>query len=522
MNFFTQVAVQVRDLYGRLGFSQKMAFVLLIAVVVGALVMFTNWGARGEYLRVTREPLGSARTAVLAALDAAKVKHREIAGGLEVMSSQYNEAMAILATHGIIPTEEIKIRLADIGKEDKMFRTSEDKRAQRLVVLQDWLGDVISHMENIRAAAVALDAPDAMGLVMAEEKGSAAVQVWLQSGVDRLGNVQVNGIAALVAGVRRTIGKADVSIVDNHGHEYRVPDDDEATGLISGRHEQEMTYERRLAGQVGEMLCYYNPVKVMVRLKINFDRKTEETVDVDPEKVVEVESRKESSSNTSTAGTAGGVETAPGVAAVAGTGGGPSKNETTESKFTKLEIYKKVTHLVQAPGDVEEMSVAVFVPREQVIEQIKSRAGEGAAAPTESDVTLELDRVKKSIVNMLLVTDESKITVQAVTFPKPSVPAAPVAAGFAAEFWPKHGRTTVLAVLSFFALFLLWRMVRKPVEVVAGAGQVYTDEEILSGIEGPSAGALRTERMEQKVESMVRESPGDAANLITRWVQSEG
>ena len=311
-------------------------------------------------------------------------------------------------------------------------------------------------------------------------------------------------------------------IVDNHGHEYRVPGEDETSGMVGGRQEQEMMYERRLARQVREMLCYFNPVKVMVKLRINFDRKTEETTDVDPEKVVEVESRKETSSSTTTGGLGGGVETAPGVAAVAGTGASPSKTDTKESKFVKMEIYKKVTRLVQAPGDVEEMSVAVLVPRDQVVEQIKSRGGEESKTPAETDIAAELDKIKKSIVNMLLVTDETKITVQAVMFPKRKAPPEPSGAGFVAEFWPMHGRTTVLGVLSLFALFLLWRMVKKPVEVVAGPAQMYADEEILSGIEGPSANAVRTERMEQKVAGMVRENPGDAANLITRWVQSEG
>jgi len=517
MGFFGQVATQVKELYGRLTFSQKLAFALLIAVVVGALMMFTSWGARGEYVRITREPLGSAHAEIVAAFDAAGLRYRQADGTLEVASSQYNAAMAVLATHGIVPTEEIKIRLADIVKDDKMFRTSEDKRAQRLVALQNWLGDVISHMENIRAASVGLDAPDAMPLMGTEERGTAAVHVWLEQGVERLSGDQVNGIAALVAGVRRTIKKSDVKIVDNHGHEYRVPGDEESAGVVGDRQEQQMMYERRLAREVREMLCYYDPVKVMVRLKIDFDRKTEEVVDVDPEKAVEVETHRETSEHT-TSGTPGsGIRGLPGAEAAT-----PGTVDTEDSRFAKREIYKKVTRLVKAPGDVLDVSVSVVVPREQVIEQVKGRGIELDERARDARIAEEVDRIKTSIANMLLVDDVSKITVQAVTFPKPKLAEGPVQAGALSLFWEKHGRAAVLAVLSLVALFLLWRLVKKPVEAAAGPARPFSDEEILTGIEGPEAARTHAERIDAKVQELVKENPADAASLISRWVQSEG
>jgi flagellar biosynthesis/type III secretory pathway M-ring protein FliF/YscJ len=115
MGFFTQVVVQVRDLYGKLTFSQKMAFVLLVTVVVGALVVFTSWGARGEYVPVTREPLGAKRSEVVSALDTAGIRYREAAGTLEVASAQYYDAVAVLAMHGVVPTDQMRIRIDDVS-----------------------------------------------------------------------------------------------------------------------------------------------------------------------------------------------------------------------------------------------------------------------------------------------------------------------------------------------------------------------------------------------------------------------
>ena len=502
MDFFTQLGTQVRDLYRRLTFSQKAAFVLLVAVVVGALVVFTRWGAEQEFVAVTREPLGTNEPDVLAALDSAGIRHRQSAGTLEVAAAQYNEALAVLATHGVVPGEQIRIRLADIAKDDKMFRTSEDKRAARLVALQNWLADVISCMENIRAATVALDAPDDQGFALSDEHGTAAVHVWLQPGVERLSKSQVNGIAALVSGVRRTIRKSDVNVIDNAGREYRVASPEEGGAAVGDRQEQQMTVERELARQVREMLGYYNPVKVMVRLKIDFDRKTEETVDVDPDKAVEVESRRESSEGALAS------DNAPA--------------ESRDSRYSRREIYRKVTHLVKAPGDILDMSVSVLVPREQVIEQargrgltVDERSGEGAIAG-------ELDSIRRAIMNMLLLDKEANVTVQAVTFPKPKAVREPPAAGAAADFWAKYGRASVLGGLSLLALFFLWRMVKKPVEVRPAPEPAFVDEQVLAGAEGPEAAGLRSERIERQVGDMVRRSPDEAAGVVTRWVQSEG
>ena len=68
--------------------------------------------------------------------------------------------------------------------------------------------------------------------------------------------------------------------------------------MVSDRQQEQMTYERRLAREVREMLSYYDPIKVLVRLKIDFDRKIEDVTDVDPERAVEVETRRETSETT--------------------------------------------------------------------------------------------------------------------------------------------------------------------------------------------------------------------------------
>ena len=65
-------------------------------------------------------------------------------------------------------------------------------------------------------------------------------------------------------------------------------------------------------------------------------------------------------------------------------------------------------------------------------------------------------------------------------------------------------------------------MVKRPVEITAGPAAPYTAEQMLTGLEPVGGGPDASEMVDRKVNEMVRDNPTDAANLITRWVQSEG
>jgi flagellar M-ring protein FliF len=524
MDFFRQVAEQVRDVYGKLTFSQKISFVLLVALVVAMLVMFTSWGSQADYVRVTASPLGAARGEVISALEAGGIRYRFVGGTLEVVETQYHEAMAILADHGVVPGDALDLHMEDVSKDDGFVRTSVDKWHQRILVVQEYLGKVISHMEGIRSATVVLSTPREDDYIAGEEKGTAAVTVFLENGVDRLSQEQVLGIAALVSGGVRSIPRSNVSIVDNRLRAYGVRGEGDAAGTddVGDRHELVMKTERRIAESVERMLSFYDPVRALVKVEMDFKRIESTVQEVDEEKVVPKKTTSVVEEDSSTLPESPGAVATPNVPVPEVGAGGSNTKHRMEDKTNEFDYYKKVTTMVEAPGDITDLSVSVLVSREQVIEQIKALE-EGVDDKTAAGrVDQELQSVRDVVMKGLGISDQAKISVKAVTFSKPEIPEEPVAASGLTAFWEGYGAATVLGVLSLTALFLLWRMVKRPVEVVAPSKQARDEENLLMGMEGADLKAKRAERLEKEVESMIRKSPRDAASLISRWAQMEG
>ena len=76
MDFFNQDAKQVSDLHGRLTFSQKMSYVLLIVVFVFALVMFADF-LRDRHAAELREAYRAAPVARRQRLVGVRAMRRE-------------------------------------------------------------------------------------------------------------------------------------------------------------------------------------------------------------------------------------------------------------------------------------------------------------------------------------------------------------------------------------------------------------------------------------------------------------
>ena len=393
-------------------------------------------------------------------------------------------------------------------------------------MLQEFLGDVIRHMEGIHMAKVVFDVPPTYARAIEDNKGTASVVVWLKDKSARLAGQQVEGIAALISGALRDIPRQNVRIVDGQGRAYGAKRSDGLSGVVAERHEQELMYEERQAQAIEDLLSYLgDQVKAIVDVKIDFDQKSTRKREVDPDKIAEgtTSIKKESSDPVSSPVVAS--STPGGSASLASTASGAktSKQEkTTVPEFTTTE-----TLLEEAPGKILDISVTVLVPRDGVIEQLKTEGAEIDEKASAQDLAPKLDEIRDCVANGLGVTEPSKVVVKAVSFSKPPAPEPPPEPEMLASLWGTYGSAGVLGLFTLVAMFLLWRMLKRPVEVSlasrgGGMSLGMTDEELLSDLSGPDADTLRKAKIEDKVKEMVVESPQDAAKLITRWVHTEG
>ena len=185
------------------------------------------------------------------------------------------------------------------------------------------------------------------------------------------------------------------------------------------------------------------------------------------------------------------------------------------------------TNLQEAPGTILDVSVTVLVPREGIIEQLTRKGVDVGDKASGEDLAPELDEIRMCIANALGVEDGAKVVVKAVTFPRPPVPEPPPEPERLASLWTAYGTSAVLGLLTLMAMFLLWRMLKRPVEVslaspgVDSLGLHTGDEDLLADLSGLDAETLRKAKIERRVREMVQDSPQEAARMITRWVRTE-
>ena len=516
MGFLSELAKQVKELIGRLTTSQKIAFGLLVTLVVVFMGWFTVWGSRADYEALSAQPADATeRTSTLNLLRTAGVNVRENGGVVEVAQGQTSRAMAVLAEGGALPSD---FRLIRKTTNNGMFTTQEESRHAREVEEAEFLGDVIRHMEGIRMAKVVFDLPSPYEGVLQKSKGTASVVVWLKEKRATLSGQQVAGIAALISGALKDIPRENVQIVDGQGRPYHVNGSNSAVGNVSERQEQVLAYEESMAKRIEERLSFLGPVRVFVSARFDFSQKSTRTRKVDPN-TVDVQQTTRKVTVEPVEATAGGE---PGAKATPGT------RNTTVEKSVKSEAGSTETNIEEPPGAILDMSVTAMVPREGVIAQLKSDGVKIDDKASAEELAGKLEEIRLCIANGLGIPDGAKVVVKAVSFPKTASIEEPAAAETAAgQTWNTYGTTAVLGAFVIAAMWMLWRMVKRPVEMRLDGGSgsalglATGDEELLANLSGLDSEAVRRARLEKKVKEMVRENPKDAATLVTRWADTE-
>lgn len=416
--------------------------------------------------------------------------------------------------------------------------------------LEGELSRTISHLAEVAQARVHLVLPKAELYSTREKAATASVQLDLR-GNESLRPEQVRGIVFLVAASVEGLDPKNVTLLDNHGVVLsdQIRDDlvDEALGAngaaaggpvtgnrlikqtngqleVQRRFEHEL--ERRVAGMLDKVLGP-NRASVRASAELKWDQVEENSETYEPvannQGIVRSAQRKnETFSGTGTlpGGVPGTESNIPGYqASVSGSLAGNSsygKNEET----VNYEINKKVSKVVEAPGGVKRLSVAVMVDSLQ---------------------PQQVDSIRESVVAAagLDLARGDQVSVENISFDTSERHAAELADMEArrTELWLilfKGG--IVLLIVIFLLLFL--RSILKPrvvrvqerlIREITRVGEAEagpTEEAAipLDQVGRPSENALEEQRkaqLRQQVAKLAREKPQAIAMLIRRWLSEE-
>jgi flagellar M-ring protein FliF len=343
---------------------------VLVVVLVAVLVGRPSYAVL--YSNLEEQDAG----AIVGKLGDLKVPYRIAGDGraIEVPANRVHDLRLSLANQGLPASGTVGFEIFDRSSMG-LSEFGEKMRYQR--ALQGELQRTISQIQQVQDARVHIVLPERKLYTEDAARPTASVVLKLAAGKP-LNDSQVASIAHLVSSAVENLKPEDVTVVDTGGNllsaEAGLDSGGAASASAASRLKLQREFERQVERDVTSMIeKVTGPEKCAVRVhaELNFDNKTSDVETYVPLRGSEgvLSSHKETSEQY----TGGGGAVAqgmpgtssnigPGVPRISGAGGADqyAKSDTTSEYL----VSKTVEHTTAPPGQVERLSVAVFVDGE--------------------------------------------------------------------------------------------------------------------------------------------------------------
>jgi flagellar M-ring protein FliF len=371
----------------------------------------------------------------------------------------------------------------------------------------------------------------------------------------------IAGIGNLVASSVEGLRPEAVVILDSYGRPLARPEGDENDPLGAAQLERQQRIERDMASRVVALLePVVGPDRVRVNVAVRLDAQTMEETEErwDPNTVVR---SRQLTADQTTGGALGGVAgsrgnvpppppdanaNAPVATQQAATGPGSSRSAET----TNYEVSRTTRHVIQPPGDLARLSVAVILDDDQVAKQNQDGSTSVARKPRTRE---ELQKIQGLVAAAVGLDPErgDQLTVENVAFDEPVEEQGPppsILERYKPEIWEGSRIAAVAGVAIVALLFIVRPLLRKagvqPAAAAAAAlaaggeaalampaaGQgprtvADLESEIdaeLNALTAQYAENRRLPVLTRRVSSVTVNEPENVAKLLRAWIQDEG
>ncbi len=373
--------------------------------------------------------------------------------------------------------------------------------------LEGELSRTISTFSEIVSVRVHLVIPEPSLFIEDKKETTASITIKLKPG-KTLKPRQIIGVSNLVASSVEGLKADNVTIVDSHGNILSQPSSKNSSfALSSSQIELKRNVENYYSGKLKKLLenvVGKDKVAVQVAAELNFDRVDRTVTRLNPDDQVVISEQKNirTSDNTN--------------------GGSPQK---TEDVTTNYEFTRTVERVIQDVGNIKRISVAVMVDGKYQTPAGAGKNGKPEYVPLSDDELTNLRDIVKSamgfsalrgdeikMVNMPFdTTERDKITTELTNFEQKL-------------FWEKTVKKAIYLLLFLAVLFVLWRIYKSYKMVFM---PIPTEQELAleGGNENYEEGLLLEKneqvRLQQKVASLSKKNPPDAAKLIKAWLTED-
>ncbi len=511
---------------------QRVVVSFFAAALVVTTVVLAVVASRPDYTVLFSNLRPEDAAAIVQKLRDSKVPYRVTANGtaIEVPSASVYEVRLNLAGQGLPQGGNVGFEIFD---KNSLGVTDFSQKMSYLRALQGELQRTISSLDGVSDARVHIVLPDD-SLYSSEKKDASASVLLRLDGSRPPSDEQVAGIVNLVSAAVEGLKPERVSVVDTRGNVL-------ADGSGQGRDSLRLTAtqldikratERAIRSDVESMLDRVaGPGKAVVRVsaRMSFDQKQTTSEIFEPagggtQGVIASQERTREVYGAGARAVGGVPGTASNVQPPAQRpAAAPAAGQTgyeREQESTRFNVSRRTETVEGAPGQIEQLSVAVMVDREVGPEKL-------AAIRQAATAAAGIDQARGD-----------RIVVESVEFPKEETAGkAPLAASLGKYL--NIGRNTLaILLLVGFALFIRGALARQNITVenpqaepaalradgapaLAGAG-----EDLAAGASPPAAALQKVEMPEltiplESAKELAKQQPEEIANVVRTWMSDE-
>lgn len=273
-----------------------------------------------------------------------------------------------LAVDGLLPSDSTGFEIFD---DSNMMATDDDRAIMYQRALSGELEKSVSSLESIESADIILNIPEDSVFQNPDYRRDASASVVLSMQTNRPPNQQtVQGIASLVSASMDNLPVENVKIVDTKGNLLSSSlGTDASDATVVGEHQQitksvEMDLENKVINLLGAI---YGPEKVHVSVntRLNFDAIEREEIEFNAPESSEDDKGLIRSQQEQATGNSGISRVEGSVLDEDNVTEFPDDEEEGESSSydhtTNYELDSSTSHVIQAPGTIENVSASVVV-----------------------------------------------------------------------------------------------------------------------------------------------------------------
>lgn len=507
----------LRRVWQHLAWSQRVTLLVLTAAIAGAVFFLYTWATTPTYAVLFSNVSPADAGSITSQLQSSSVPYQLSNSGttIEVPASMVDSERIKMANAGLPSQGTVGFELFD--KQNLFQGDSFTEQINYTRALEGELTQTISQVQGVQYARVNIVLPQQN--LFTSDQASPTASVLLKLGMGGLSTDQVAGIQHLVASAVQGLQPDAVTVVDSSGTILSGNSGGSAAAEGLTALQAEARYASNVEAQVGAMLdAVLGPGHAVVRVNDVLDFTSHDTTSTSYSP--QSGTSPLASSQTIVNNAAGADTTAGGIVGlgsnvptygITSTNTVPATNTQSEQNLTFVNPIT-TTHVVSAPGTVQQLSVAV------VLDSAKSPAN---LSPLTTAVksAVGFSAARGDQISITSVPFDTSVTASATKAAATQQQMTMISTGF---------RWTSLIVVPLILLFLLRRILMpkrlhayeaeqyQDVEVMEEAARPITPSALLARLPAPAPNEHR-----EALSMMAKRKPEVVAGVIGRWLEED-